>query len=80
MDNPRDDVVSTVNGDQPLVVKLWKRRWFLGPDEAAALRLFEQPQYFDEDLLQRAEIVALQSPRESLAVWLRRGVLVAREG
>jgi len=80
VDNPRDDEVSRVRGGRASVAKLWKDRLFLDVDEATALRLFEEPQYVDEQLFECAEISSLTSPRESLAIWLRRGFLVERPG
>ena len=78
--NPRDDPVSKVNGAKAHVVRLRDDLLFLDAEEAHALLVFEQPQCIDERLLERPEITALPQPRESLAVWLRRGVLVGRTG
>jgi len=44
--------------------------------ERSALGLFASPRAVDGDLLDCAKIASLTHPRESLAVWLRRGVLV----
>lgn len=77
-DNPRDDDLSRRLDDRPFVVRLWKDRVFLDATEATALRLFREPLHVDEQLLERPEITALCEPRETLAIWLQRGVLVAR--
>lgn len=79
-DNPLDDDLARRSRERPFVVRLWKDRMFLQADEAAALRLFEEPRYVDEELFERSEIAGLPQPRESLAVWLRRGFLVERTG
>ena len=76
--NPLDDENSRFHHTRPQLVKLWKDRLFLHDDEAAALRLFETPRYVDGELLERPEIDRLPQPRETLAVWLRRGFLVER--
>jgi len=78
-DNPLDDDSARFHQARPHLVKLWKDRLFLDDDEAVALRLFEQPRHIDEDLLELPEIDALEQPRESLAIWLRRGILVERK-
>jgi Fe-S-cluster containining protein len=75
-DNPRDDLVSRVHTGAAFVARHAEDRMFLDPDEARALLLFTSPRILDGDLLERSELDALARPRESLAVWLRRGYLV----
>ena len=77
-DNALDDRVSKANHAIPHVVGALDDRLFLDPVELLALCIFEQPQHIDGHLLARPEISALPQPRESLAVWLRRGVLVSQ--
>ena len=74
--NPRDDLEAQLDEDKEFVVRLEKARVFLTADQARALRLFETPQLLDERLLERPEITALDDPREFLAVFMRRSVLV----
>jgi len=62
------------------VVRVGDVRIHLRANEARALELFEQPRHIDGDLLEDPRIDALPAPRETLAIWLRRGVLVLESG
>jgi Fe-S-cluster containining protein len=73
--NARDDAVARANSSLSHVAIVGDVRLFLSSVEAAALRVFEQPQTIDERLLARPELTALPEPREVLAAWLRRAVL-----
>lgn len=76
-DNAGEDAAARANDAWSHVVRTGDERWFLFPPEAAALRVFETPQFIDGDLLDRPEIAALPEPRQVLAIWLRRGLLRA---
>ncbi len=79
LENPGDDPVARANRTRSHVASVGGERVFFHPIEAAALRLFEEAQPVDERLLDRPEITALPHPRETLAAWLRRGLLVSRQ-
>lgn len=84
IDNPRDDEWCR-KSPQPCMVCLGEPggesflRELFAKEEVELLRLFEQPQCFDEKLFARPEVRRLESPRELLAKCLRLGILSEAE-
>ncbi len=75
-DNPRDDAESRYSEDKAHEMVLGDTRLFMSPEEVRVLRLFEEAQILDGDLLDRPECQALDEPRDFLARCMRREILV----